>query len=78
VAHLINRDELDLCRQVSIIGIVQIVVLVHVLDDGMQFHAACLVQNLNHVCLLCSLVVCVIIALLVCLTLVRINAVSAF
>ncbi len=48
MAHLIDRYELYLRGHISVVHVVQVVMLVHVLGNGLQLHAARLVQDFNH------------------------------
>ncbi len=45
--HFIDGDEFDLGGQFAVVHVVQVVVLVHVLVDGQQFHGAGVVQHFD-------------------------------
>ena len=48
MAHFVDGDQFDLAGEFAIVQVIQIVVLVHVLMHGIQFHAPSLVQHFNN------------------------------
>jgi hypothetical protein len=59
MAHFIDGDQFDILGQFAVIHVVQIVVLVHVLGDGMQLHPPGFVQYFDNLCPSCISCRCV-------------------